>query len=321
MSVSKAQIARLNDQGGKKVFRTDIELTRTHPEKKDSRKYEIHVVHSPQNDENTAYQGNVWIKHDLEAGGTNAKVKAMNLSYVAKVETGKPRRVKFEQRMGEFLSTTNPFDAKGFIDFNQGAESDGQFAEDKVSPPVVSDQNKHLSNMKYLSFDGYPTDGVMNFSYWRNPGQNYNENARGFIFNVTRTDTGEIKGCGIAGAAKNDDVTNAISIRQALKTGVTLQPKGYLRPFMCHSGGGNDPANRHGPKVWRQCFKQQSDGKYAIEGPEVEFLDVNDSKVSAIKPPAHDELRKVAEFVDPEKWRAQCYRSPAAAPRDSTTAA
>lgn len=292
ISFSQMKLTRLKNDGENKVYKTDVKFSKIDADSGESIDYDLHVVHTPLNAKNTDYVGKIWMEHNIperEGGATEDrnKKRAMSLKYSTTRESDDaPARVKFEQRVGSFKNIYDPLGEIGIVDFNVGANFD-------VDPSNVNygrygtaqDSNAELSSMKYISFDGYPTENVMNFSYWQNPGARYKENARGFVFNVYRDDDNVVRGCGIAGAFRGASSNDGSSIRKALKDEKTLIPRGYLRPFMCEY----EANARYGTKVWRQCFYQKDDGRYEIDRTmhtgDFEFLSATDKKIADLPPP------------------------------------
>lgn len=105
-----------------------------------------------------------------------------------------------------------------------------------------SQANDAVEGITFVSFDINPENGVGSLSYWKNPGGNYYEAARGFNIKVEEDDAGIIRGCATSGAA-SIDFSYGTSIRRVRNeaeaaNALTLDPKGFWHPFM------NTPDNK-----------------------------------------------------------------------------
>lgn len=299
-----AEIKREANRDDKPVFLTTVEFKKSCPDCEEGITAKFNIKHNPLDENNTKYRGVVWgtmtnpvqknnnVKDKLtltqdnpEPGPDTNKSRFFSVRYESSLEGEQGiTRVNYDaltasMRTDFFTGENDPFDANGTLDLNKGANEQGKFGTDMDS------HNKYLEQMKYVVVNGYPTERVYNFSYWRNPGENYNENARGFEFFINRDEENKTYGCGIAGAASVGQVASqdGYSIRRALKEDADLKVQGYLRPFQCPRSMGNVD---FGTKTWRQCFYQDESGRYIADtskhegGGDFEFIGVDDEKVS-----------------------------------------
>lgn len=300
---SAGKISRRSDRDGKKVYETEI-LINTPCEQcgDEANDFLLKINHTPLNEQNSEYEGYLSIKADLPPAGpallaATEKFRAVAVRYrmskVGELDRLKMKVTTASMNADHFSGANDPYGVDGELELNAGSNEDGSFGEQNTPPPAVPannqpspGDNQYLENMKLIYIDGFPTEKVYDFAYWRNPGGSYNENARGFVFNTSRDKDGVRRGCGVAGASAATAVgsDSAYSIRKALAEGKALEPKGYLRPFKCTEGN----EQKFGEKVWLQCFKQNSDGRYEVDldfhgGDEFEFLPTSDDKIRALR--------------------------------------
>ena len=256
-------LKRLADVSSRPVFETNIKVTRN------GKTEELVILHSPAaTDNNDTYNGVISIKRpETDKNG------ALSIEY-ARAKEGEVQTIKASVRRGNFASTyTKLFDDNGRVNY---------------ADLLDNADNSTVNGMMLVEFNLNQTDSTGTLSYWKNPGGNLNEAARGFVFKVEKdTATSRLKGCAISGAV------GQTSIRKALKAGTTLKPDGWYHPFF-HSGtssgdtnydftGTNPTAywkkpaladsalattfvtNQTGGMVSRQCFMQDADGNYAID--------------------------------------------------------
>lgn len=253
------KLKRLADNDGKPVFETIVNSKRGASTEK------LTIVHRPEStSDNSSYNGVI----SIERTGGNGDLGKTMLVSVEYSRSGD--NVKASVRRARFATSLSPvFDAGGRVNF--AAAGDG-------------DTNQTIEGISLVEFDMNPTDSTGTLSYWKNPGGNYTESARGFVFKVEKE--GEFnKGCAVSGAALDQ------SIRKALKDGAVLKPSGWLHPFFNGttqaSGTDYDYANagqnaqwkkpaiegqsavdfvtqQRGNSVSRQCFKQDANGNYAL---------------------------------------------------------
>ena len=159
--------------------------------------------------------------------------------------------MRYEIRRAAMSDTVEPFTDEGLVDYSAfGADS----------------SNTDIHAINYVAFETNLDSGERNLSYWKNPGGNYSERARGFVFKTKKGPEGLISGCGISGA------TNEISIRKAMSEDLDLKPAKYWHPFensheQCDERYpclGNGKA-QSGDGVTMQCFAQKKGGVYEVE--------------------------------------------------------
>lgn len=254
--VIKAEIKRLpNRDGSSPVYRTDIILNETSPFDNKPRQFRFQVVNSPNEEGSLEGRGRLWLSHDAKppAGAgdfdlNTDKMKHLSLAYIKEVETTGNFRLRYELKMGVFDKTLKWFTPKGELDFNMNTNASGNYTS-------CAEANKCASRMKYVSYDGFPEFGVGRLSYWVNFGGRYAEAARGYTVDLSYKNS-QFEGCAAVGAS-SPTAGNAISIRKSIKDKTPLKPSGYYKPF--------DSCSQEGTKIWSQCFKQQSDGKWIVD--------------------------------------------------------
>jgi hypothetical protein len=185
----------------------------------------------PNNDQN---------KHDL-----------MSINYSRTLDDAGQPRMQFEARFARMTKDITPFDDAGLLNFgglNQEAA------------------NSTVHAIKYVAFDMNPDTNEGALSYWMNPGGNYNESARGFLFNIEKNDEGVLVGCGTSGA------TAGLSIRKAVmepSEDNTLKPVRDWQPQWAQNVHADKDARFTAGEtnvVTEQCFKQnQTSGYYEID--------------------------------------------------------
>lgn len=299
LKISRAKITRLEDVDDRPVYKSEVTMTDFTEQKID-----IDLVHSPAKDgTNDTYNGVLSVKFTggkYEGLGSN-KIRAMSVVYARSESKGK-KKMKYEVRNAALKDTLEPFNGDGTVDFNAGAVFTGTKATDGYGNYGTGQPNDFISGMKYIEFDVDPDTNEGNLSYWVNPGGQYYENARGFLFNIAANDDGDLSGCGVSGATGSGGVSElgaGISIRRALKEGaddkdLTLEPRGYLHPFANNNtltAGEKDdrqPGQR-GTTITKQCFKRNSEGKYVIDTKKTTHAhgyDIIEGSASTVKRPA-----------------------------------
>ena len=197
MPIAAAKITRLADGAdGSPVYHSRIEFTLP-----DGRTSSLNLVNS------TGAAGSKGTLSFLRAGATpvqaaqtdpnnNAnKADVMSISYSRITdESGNPR-MRFEARFARMVKSITPFDEAGLVNYAALAQNAN---------------NSDVHAIKFVAFDMNPETNEGALSYWKNPGGNYNESARGFLFNIAKGSDGVLKGCGTSGA------TNQLSIRKAV---------------------------------------------------------------------------------------------------------
>ena len=269
-SFSSVKLKRLADNEGKPVFETKVVSTRG------SASEELTIVHRPNSStDNSSYNGVISIKR---SGETRDEGKNMLLSIeYARSEEGGAKKIRASVRRARLAATyTETFDSSGLVNFATVPET------------LPQPENDYIEGISLVEFEMNQADSTGNLSYWKNPGGGYTEAARGFVFKVDKDSTATVKGCSVSGAA------NDVSIRKAIKDGTSLKPTGWYHPFFetgtALSGDEYDfqktgakwkkPAidgqlatdfvtNQKGTAVSRQCFKQDSNGNYVIDGSQI----------------------------------------------------
>jgi hypothetical protein len=292
LTVDSANLAKLDDIDGKSVYRSDIKVTNER-----GHVLEVHLVHSPGDGDNG--NGTLWFIRSGEkapAGspandpnGPESKNDVMSITY-SRSETGGVPNMRFESSRARIADTIDPVDAAGNINF-AGIPKEAQ--------------NDTINAIKYVAFDGNTETNEGNLSYWMNPGGSYDESARGFLFNTTvNTDSGVVAGCGISGA------TAAVSIRKSVldpSDANTLQPVRYWHPQEnknIHPDKDARYSANEGDFITEQCFKQGSDGLYAIdadETPDAHGYDVIATAATHVEPPHRPEAKLEGQFVPETK--------------------
>jgi hypothetical protein len=269
-SFTSVKLKRLADNEGKPVFETRVVSSRG------SASEELTIVHRPNStSDNVSYNGVISIKRSGEAndGGKNM---LLSIEY-ARADEGGAKKIRASVRRAMLATSyTEVFDAAGLVNFNTVPENpSGQ-------------SNDHISASSLVEFDVNQADGTGSLSFWKNPGGNFTEAARGFVFKVEKGDSNLVKGCAITGAARD------LSIRKAIKNGTAIKPDGWYHPFFNIEGAGSvsnsgDYNYARGSDKWakpnisgqlatdfvekqmgagvsRQCFKQDANGNYVIDG-------------------------------------------------------
>lgn len=252
LSISTAQISRKEDKDGNPVYRNDVTVTN-----EAGHQLQVHLVHSPSADGTSSgtlwmqRPGNIRLPAGMESDPNNSQNKndVMSINYANSTNSDGSPRVQLELRRAMLVNSVEPFDANGLVNY-------GGVAQDA--------SNADIHAIKFLAFDMNPYTNAGNLSYWMNPGGNYNESARGFLFNVA-DDGGSLKGCGISGATAN------VSIRKALaepSDANTLKPVRYWHPRETQNISANKDSRftaNEGSMITEQCFAQGSDGVYSID--------------------------------------------------------
>lgn len=287
MNITEAKISRLADIDSIAAYRSDITITDP-----DGQAMEVHLVHSPLTDGD---KGVLWIKRPGQApqnmpadyvdpNNEANKNHALSINYERTVNEDGTERVRLQLRRAAIVNTIDPFDSNGLVNYS-------------ALPQEA--QNSTLHALQYIAFDVNPETNAGNLSYWMNPGGSYNESARGFLFNVDATENG-LKGCGVSGSANN------ISIRAAvLEASKDLKPTGYWHPREDqneHSSRDARYTANSGNKITKQCFKQDSTGKYIIDTAEITSArgyDVIETSASTIKLPEPPKRELKGEILPP----------------------
>lgn len=297
IEITSATITQIEGSDDRKYYRSDIVITTP-----DKETMEVHLVHSP-GEEDTG-RGVLFTKRsggqtgaspDGQPDSNNSANKnfVMSIQYDRTIEDDKSNRMRFEVRRAAIVNTVDPFTEDGLVNY-----------------AGVADEatNSEIHAINYVAFDMDVDTNEGNLSYWQNPGGNINEAARGFLFKIEKDDDGALKGCGVSGAAQQ------MSIRKALineKDPTKLTPDTYWHPrgdkniaAACNSSvypcsGGDKPNS--GSTITKQCFKQGTDGVYAIHGVEATHgYDVIETSANTVKPPTPPKERAQGKFIKEE---------------------
>jgi hypothetical protein len=287
-SVSSATIERLADLDGKAVYRSRVVMTDERGSARETR-----LTHSPTGttkDGIGAFQGSLV---SISSTNEGEKKQVLTIRYLRAEKDGKSR-LKYDLRMANVHKDVAEAAVgdDGVLDLNHGMDSSNPEKKHAIGG-VVQEYNAVFSAIRQISFDIEPSSGEGAFSYWQNPGGNYNEKARGMIFALDRDAAGTLGGCATTGAAST-------SVRSFLHTDTMAQlaPKGTYHPFLGDDGawasvtptteGNNQVFTKNGIKVFLpkladpalakefaarqnanmvtyQCFVQNSQGFYAID--------------------------------------------------------
>ena len=290
LTINTATITRLEDVNSLPVYRTDITIVGP-----DGGAMEVHLVHSPGEGDNgkgilfTKQSGGNVAKDP--GGGNNSSNKnfVMSINYDRTVEDGN-NIMRFEVRRGAIVNTVDPFTSSGLVNY----DAVGQSA-----------QNSEIHAINYVAFDMNVDTGAGTLSYWMNPGGNYIESARGFVFKIDQDTGGILKGCGVSGATSN------ISVRKALADSTDLKPTNYWHPFEnSHAQCDNrypcvgNGLSQTGTSVTIQCFKQDSSGVYLVvdstTGTTTNGYAVVESNANPIAPPTKPKNKIEGSFQPPK---------------------
>lgn len=255
---SEASITRLSDQSGRPVYRSRLAFT-VNGGVAAGNEMSVTLVHSPSADNNVEYDGVMWFQGDRVGPQATGNYKVVtSISYAKSGSDVTDQRLRMEMRNAEFNKdkvTADVVSSDGTIDLNPGIDAQGNFG-----PGVAND---YVTGIRYFGFDINPSTYAGNISFWNNPGGSYNEDARGFLFESTQADDGTLSGCAYSGAARGT------SIRKAVREGLTLEPTGCFTPQLSHGDACGNGSNNAGTQIWKQCFKQKSDGYYLVDDDKV----------------------------------------------------
>lgn len=248
-TISKAEISRLNDHSGRKLFRTTIKM-KVNGGPLENQTFTMRLFHSPGSDNNSTYDGILLFEGDSNKGSEFADLSS--ISYSKSGSDAADQRLKFEIRRATLNidKISRPYFSKGGrFNFGGAVNEDGSFE--------TGDQNNYISNIDFFTFDINPSSYAGKIAFWKNPGGNFAEQARGFVYTTEQNTDGTLAGCAFAGAATS-------SIRKAVRSDQKLTPTGCYTPFIANGVCG-EPGNNTGPQIFGQCFKQASDGYYAVD--------------------------------------------------------
>lgn len=252
VSVSKAEISRLDDKSGRPVYRSTIVL-KLNNNPSNSGDFNFELTHSPGIEGNGTYEGVLATETEVEDDQTNSTyAEVSSVTYAKSGSTVADQKLKIEIRDTSFNKTKIPgpyINSEGRIDLNLGADASGNFGP--------GEQNQYMKGVRYFAFDINPSSYAGNIAFWNNPGGSYNEQARGFVYETTQNSDGTLSGCSFAGA-------DAGSIRAATAKNTILTPTGCYTPQISNGVCGL-PNNNVGKQVFKQCFKQNTEGLYQVD--------------------------------------------------------
>lgn len=294
-SITSATLSREEDvalvDGTGEVFKTEIVMT-----DKEGRERSVNIYQVVTDKDKGLYEGKFWFK---EAGGNDngGKVHMSSIKYARFENSSGDLEIKAELKSAG-VNTVLADDAfvNGELDFNTGANfsvNENDNAYGNYSGTGINQNNDAFGNMTYVALNIKDKDSSGKVSYWKNPGANFNENARGMVFELTADADGKLSGCGTSGAA-SAEMGNAISIRKTIKKGLDpLKAQGFFHPFFNDStGNGTDATgsfftkasakwykpnlsddtiantfsdSQHGDSFSKQCVTQNADGVYEID--------------------------------------------------------
>ncbi len=226
-NITAATIKRLDDLDGRPLYKSTIAFGYAN-----GATQEVNLVHSPKSEtDNTDFNGTLWVKRSGSAGNYD---DLMSIVYSRATQTDGTPLVKYALKNIVVNKTISDqfFTTAGDLDLNASTNTNGDYL--KADGTVYSSANDAAAGIFYIAFEVNPLTNVGKMSYWRNPGGNYNEAARGFVFNIEAKSDGALKGCATSGAAAG------VSIRKANKTSVALSPSGFWHPQL---NGGSLNAN------------------------------------------------------------------------------
>ncbi len=238
-TITVAKIQRLADVDGKAVYKSSLTFST-----KQGMAVEFNLAHSPTSAA-SAYSGVMWIKRSGGPGqgqqGADG-ISALSVQYSREGE-GTAARLKMDVLSASLASTFTPFTAEGLVSL----------------PAEKTLDNSKLSGITRYSFNINPETSEGQLALWKNPGGNYDERARGFIFDVAYDSVSNgLKGCGVAGADQS-------SIRAGIDKSTALTPTAVYTPSICRADGQAGPNDNVSAKVWKQCFSQNDAGIYVVD--------------------------------------------------------
>ena len=261
--IEKAVIRRLDDVEGKPVYQSEV--TMKEPGSKGTRT--VVLTHSPGAEDSGEYSGTLLVTHQAESGASGAqgqnnndndKQRKLSITYARVKQSDGTYRVRQEVRAAQLHNdlAAKAFDS-GILDFNVSTNADGAYL--KADGTAFSQANDAASGMTYIVFEVNPDNNAGVLSYWQNPGGNYAEPARGFNFKIEPQSDGNLKGCGISGAAFGaSGFSDALSIRKAIKTEKSLAPGGFWHPFF--ASGTWQASSSDCPTGATSCYVKSSNG-------------------------------------------------------------
>ncbi|NDE16978.1 hypothetical protein EBZ80_18820 [bacterium] len=247
MPFNSAKMTKVGDN-----FVTEIEMKRpstpNQPPAADDPTEKITLTHKPTKDDNSEFEGSVVMRRSKDFGGANME-RIITINYVR--SGGRVKYRLLTAAMNKDISA-NAVDADGKLNLNVSTNANGEYVN-PATGAAYSQQNDAANGILAVSFNMDPDTNAGNFSYWQNPGGNYNEDTRGFVFNMEADSSGLLSGCSSSGAFSGG------SIRKAMKLGSTIAPDRSYHPFSC----GNDSGTAQSPCTDAEVSPQSdSDGSY-----------------------------------------------------------
>ncbi len=239
LDITSAEISILDNQNDRVVYKTEIKYKLSNTQSSEDNT--LILYHSPGAQSNENYTGVLDLS---EAADNNNQRHFKSMAYSKSGTTYADQRLKIEVRNVGYtsqLANIDPFNTGGVLDPNTGV--------------TQNSGNSELSGLTYFAFDVNPSTYAGKISYWANPGGNYQEATRGFTYSTEQAEDGTLSGCSWSGAVMNT------SIRKALAENIALSPTGCYTPQFSKGVCGTSGDNQ-GPQIWKQCFKQNSEGVY-----------------------------------------------------------
>lgn len=226
--------ARMTKSGDN--FVTEIEMQRPsapdQPPSASDPTEKITLTHKPTKDDNSEFEGSVVMRRSRDFGGGDME-RIVTINYVRTTDRVKYRLLT--AAMNTAISA-DAVDADGKLDLNVSTNANGEYVN-PATGSAYAQQNDAVNGILAVSFNMDPDTNAGEFSYWQNPGGNYNEETRGFVFNMDADSSGLLSGCSSSGAFSGG------SIRKAMKLGSTIAPDRSYHPFSC----GNDSGTAQAP--------------------------------------------------------------------------
>lgn len=234
-----ATIEASADSAGATVYKSTVVMT---DDRGTSRTVVLrHTPSSTSTEDNPVYSGTLSIrmKRGQQDGGQgqNEKERFISVTYSRAVESEKPV-LRYELRTAQFNDALvdGAFSADGIVNYNSGADSNGDY---KINNQNV-EANQAVDSISYIAFSGNPETNEGTLSYWKNPGGNYHEAARGMLTEIKAGTDGKLSGCAISGAVLASSGGQHISIRKSMVTGDALKPTGFYHPRFNSDQGQGD---------------------------------------------------------------------------------
>lgn len=311
-AVTSATLSRLDDQSGKAVYKILIKAKMAG----DNISRTVGIIHSPKDENNKEYSGTLYtimegvpVFDGKAMSGTPTKYQHLNIVYQRSVGTDGKATLNAELRSAQIAKeiAAKAIDTDGRLDLNVGTNvATGTLGGSGYGDYTgYAQANQAVDGITFVAFNMNVDTNAGSLAYWKNPGGNYYENARGFNISISENSaTGALEGCATSGSASTN-MGQGISIRRYLNAkesanSLTLDPKGFWHPFMNSSSGSGTDADgnyltrtqqgtnqqvkwykptvtdanlattftsqQNGSLITRQCFKQdKTSGRYEID--------------------------------------------------------